>query len=91
MEISTGDGKPEVITRGAVGSFGACVIIRDNSGALLCKHGTGKSAAPNGPFLFDYQNDGTLELIVGGNSLKIYKINYEVSAQKKAGSTKTEY
>jgi len=70
----TGDGLPDLLTRGAEGTYGLATLIRDRSGNLVMKDAT-PDGSTVGPYRADYQADGTYEVLFGGAPCEFWRVN----------------
>ncbi|MDQ3000778.1 MAG: discoidin domain-containing protein [Fibrobacterota bacterium] len=73
-----GDGRPEIITR-ASDEGHKDVVIYDNFGNILSRTNVEISLESSGPYVFDYNKDGTPEVFVFGDEgglpqVKIYRM-----------------
>lgn len=85
----TGDGQPELVTRGRDGALGHSVLIRDLNGELLAKQQVAGPVSTMGPYFVDYQNDGQWDIINGGSPVQVYQLG--ASADFWTGMTNTSW
>jgi hypothetical protein len=77
----TGDGQPELISRGVGGPLGDAILIRDRRGELLCKQYVGMDPSTMGPYFVDYKNDGEWDVL---NPPEILKVKVSSPGKDKA-------